>query len=124
MTSRQSFRTAAFVVAVGIMATTLAQPAVLASLPIRNLLKNELVLDRTTSAAFLFWIGIAWYLKPFAGIVTDVFPLFGTRRRSYLLVGSVLATFGWDGGCGRRSLLIASATGIWSKGASRCHGRR
>lgn len=95
MTSRQSFRTAAIVVVVGIMATTLAQPGMLASLPIRNLLKNELGLDRTASAAFLFWTGIAWYLKPIAGIVTDTFPLFGTRRRSYLLLGSGLATVGW-----------------------------
>ncbi len=94
-TSPQSFRTATFVIVIGIMATSLAQPAVLASLPIRNLLKNELGLDRTASAAFLFWTGIAWYLKPFAGIVTDTFPLFGTRRRSYLLVGAALATVGW-----------------------------
>jgi hypothetical protein len=95
LTPRQSFRTAAIVVVVGIMATTLAQPGVLASLPIRNLLKNGLGLDRTASAAFLFWTGIAWYLKPIAGIVTDTFPLFGTRRRSYLLLGSGLATVGW-----------------------------
>ena len=95
MTKRPSYRTAAFVIITGIVATTLAQPGVLASLPIRNLLKNELGLDRTASAAFLFWIGIAWYLKPFAGIVTDTFPLFGTRRRSYLLISSILATLGW-----------------------------
>jgi BT1 family len=95
MTERQTYRTAAFVIVTGIVATTLAQPGVLASLPIRNLLKNELGLDRTASAAFLFWIGIAWYLKPFAGIITDTFPLFGTRRRSYLLISSILATLGW-----------------------------
>lgn len=95
MTARQSFRGAALVVIVGILATTLAQPGVLAALPIRNLLKNDLGLDRTASAAFLFWTGIAWYLKPFVGIVTDAFPLFGTRRRSYLLLGSGLATVGW-----------------------------
>lgn len=95
MPARPSFRTAAFVVVIGIMATTLAQPGMLASLPIRNLLKNELGLDRTGSSAFLFWTGIAWYLKPLAGIVTDAFPLFGTRRRSYLLLGAVLATLGW-----------------------------
>ena len=37
----------------------------------QNLLKNELHLDRSSSSAFFFWAGLAWYLKPFAGIVTD-----------------------------------------------------
>ena len=95
MTARQSYRSAAFVVVIGIMATTLAQPGVLAALPIRNLLKNALGLDRTASAAFLFWTGLAWYLKPIVGIITDSFPLFGSRRRSYLLLGAGLATLGW-----------------------------
>ncbi len=77
------------------MATTLAQPQVLARLPLQNLLKNELHVDRTANAAFFFWAGLAWYLKPFAGILTDAFPLFGSRRKSYILISATLAALSW-----------------------------
>ena len=77
------------------MATTLAQPQVLARLPLQNLLKNELHVDRTANAAFFFWAGLAWYLKPLAGILTDAFPLFGSRRKSYILISATLAALSW-----------------------------
>ena len=64
---------AALVIVTGVFATTLAQTQVLARLPLQNLLKNELHVDRTTNAAFFFWAGLAWYLKPLAGILTDAF---------------------------------------------------
>src|SRR6202022_2277975 len=86
---------AAIVIIVGVLATTLAQPQVLARLPLQNLLKNELHVDRTANAAFFFWAGLAWYLKPFAGILTDAFPLFGSRRKSYILVSATLAALSW-----------------------------
>lgn len=86
---------AALVIVVGILATTLAQTQVLARLPLQNLLKNELHADRTANAAFFFWAGLAWYLKPLAGIVTDAFPLFGSRRKSYILVSASLAALSW-----------------------------
>ena len=90
-----TLRYAAFVIVAGVLATTLAQPQVLARLPLQNLLKNELHVDRTANAAFFFWAGLAWYLKPFAGILTDAFPLFGSRRRSYILVSASLAALSW-----------------------------
>src|SRR5215468_2695116 len=86
---------AAFVIVAGVFATTLAQTQVLARLPLQNLLKNELQVDRTANAAFFFWAGLAWYLKPFAGILTDAFPLFGSRRKSYILISAVLAAMSW-----------------------------
>src|ERR1700752_662863 len=86
---------AALVIVAGVLATTLAQTQVLARLPLQNLLKNELHVDRTANAAFFFWAGLAWYLKPFAGILTDTFPLFGSRRRSYILLSAVLAALSW-----------------------------
>src|SRR5580700_9831924 len=86
---------AAIVIVAGVLATTLAQPQVLARLPLQNLLKNELHLDRSSNAAFFFWAGLAWYLKPFAGIVTDAFPLFGNRRKSYILLSATLAALAW-----------------------------
>jgi len=86
---------AALVIVAGVLATTLAQTQVLARLPLQNLLKNELHVDRTANAAFFFWAGLAWYLKPFAGILTDAFPLFGSRRKSYILISATLAALSW-----------------------------
>src|SRR5271165_4289729 len=86
---------AAIVIVAGVLATTLAQPQVLARLPLQNLLKNELHADRTANAAFFFWTGLAWYLKPFAGILTDAFPIFGSRRKSYILISAVMASMSW-----------------------------
>ena len=93
--SQKEYRRASLVIMAGILATTLPQQGVLASIPLRNMLKNEMHLDRTTMASFLFWAGFAWYLKPLAGVLTDAFPLFGTRRRSYMLIGSICVTIGW-----------------------------
>src|ERR1700751_5334321 len=86
---------AALVIIAGVLATTLAQTQVLARLPLQNLLKNELHVDRTANAAFFFWAGLAWYLKPFAGVLTDAFPLFGSRRKSYILISAALAALSW-----------------------------
>jgi predicted MFS family arabinose efflux permease len=91
----KALKYAALVIVAGVLATTLAQPQVLARLPLQNLLKNELHVDRTANAAFFFWAGLAWYLKPFAGILTDAFPLFGSRRKSYILISATLAAFSW-----------------------------
>lgn len=94
---RRALIHASIVIAVGVVATTLSQSQVLARIPLQNLLKNQLHVDRATNAAFFFWIGIAWYFKPFAGIFTDAFPMFGSRRRSYILVSTILAVASWIG---------------------------
>ena len=91
------FTQAAILIIVGIVATTLAQPLVLSSLPIRNMLKNELHVSRSDLSAFVFLSGLPWYAKPLAGVITDAFPLFGQRRRSYLVASSLLAAAGWAG---------------------------
>ena len=88
---------ATIVIVVGVLATTLAQPQVLARLPLQNLLKNELHVPRAAAAAFFFWAGLPWYFKPFAGILTDAFPIFGSRRRSYILISTSLAVVAWIG---------------------------
>ena len=88
---------AAILIGVGVLATTLAQPGVLSAIPLRNLLKNELHATRSATSAWIFLSGLAWYFKPLAGIFTDAFPIFGTRRRSYLLISTVLASLAWIG---------------------------
>src|SRR5271155_3737659 len=83
------------VIVFGIFATTLPQSTGLGRLPLQFLLKNEVGVTREQMAAFFFWAGLAWYLKPFAGILTDALPFFGTRRRSYILISASLAALSW-----------------------------
>ena len=97
--NNRTLLTAAIVIVVGVIATTLAQPQVLARIPLQNLLKNELHVDRSANAAFFFWAGLAWYFKPFAGIFTDAFPILGSRRKSYILISTTLAVLSWIGLC-------------------------
>jgi len=85
------------IIVFGFFASTLPQPQGLGKLPLQFLLKNDVHVTREQMAEFFFWCGMAWYLKPFAGILTDAFPLFGTRRRYYLLFSSVLAALSWIG---------------------------
>jgi hypothetical protein len=85
------------IVVAGVLATTLAQPGMLGLIPLKNLLKNTLHADVAANAAFFFLIGLPWYCKPLTGILTDAFPLFGQRRKSYLLVSTVLAAVAWVG---------------------------
>jgi MFS family permease len=86
---------AVILIVVGFFATTLAQPQVLARLPLTNLMKNELHLTRSTVSGFFFLCGLPWYFKPLAGIVTDAFPLLGSRRKSYLTAATALSVAGW-----------------------------
>jgi len=91
------FVVAAILIVVGVIATTLAQPQVLGRIPITNMMKNEMHVSRADSAGFFFLIGLPWYFKPLAGVLTDAFPIFGTRRKSYLITSGVLATLAWAG---------------------------
>ena len=38
---------------------------------------------------------LAWYLKPIYGLISDCFPLFGYRRRSYLFLAGLLGIFSY-----------------------------
>jgi BT1 family protein len=87
----------ALIILFGILATTLPQPQGLGRLPLQFLLKTEVGVTREQMAAFFFWCGLAWYLKPLAGILTDAFPLFRTRRRHYLLISAGLSSASWIG---------------------------
>ncbi len=85
----------AILVAAGAFATTFAQQRVLANYPTTFLLKDGFHLKKEDIAVFFFWATFAWNLKPIAGIFTDAFPLFGTRRRHYMMLGSFVAGILW-----------------------------
>ena len=65
--------------------------AQLPSITISFLLKNVLGLT-ATQAAYLGAITlIGWAIKPLWGIISDFFPILGYRRKSYLVVTTLLA---------------------------------
>jgi len=43
--------------------------------------------------ALMALLAIPWTLKPLVGMLSDFVPLFGSRRRNYLLVANGLAAF-------------------------------
>ncbi|MBV9123979.1 MAG: hypothetical protein JO112_11525, partial [Planctomycetes bacterium] len=81
-------------IAYAALITTLSQTQVLGDLPIRKQLMN-FGADETAVSLFIFWSGLAWYLKPAFGLVIDAFPLLGTRRRWYMISAAALAALSW-----------------------------
>ena len=74
----------------------IAEPgAGIASQPIFFLLKDGLRLSAGETATFLALVSVAWNIKPLYGLTSDFFPLFGYRRKSYLLLTTALAAAGW-----------------------------
>lgn len=67
----------------------------IANLALRFLLKDHLHLTATQLAAFFSITKLAWYCKPFAGLLADNVRLFGTRRKGYLVVFSTVAGALW-----------------------------
>ncbi len=61
------------------------------ALPLKFTLKDQLGLNAAAVASFLAIGQFTNYIKPIAGLCTDSFPLWGTRRRWYLLL-SLLGT--------------------------------
>src|SRR2546428_6297754 len=87
------FRQMALLLAVGWALTNIAYA--IYDLPLKFVLKDELHLDAQKISMF-FALGVfSNYVKPLAGILTDSVPLFGTRRRHYLLLSGVAAGGLW-----------------------------
>jgi MFS family permease len=65
--------------------------------PLTHYLKQTQDWDPVQIAASLAVLDVPWVIKPLWGIVSDFLPLFGYRRRSYLLLAnaSAVAAFLW-----------------------------
>ena len=61
--------------------------------PVRSLLKSWGD-SPTTIATFMGLLALPWSLKVLFGLLSDLVPLFGSRRRNYLLISSVSASAG------------------------------
>ena len=84
----------ATVMATGIFATTLVQLQGLGYLPFNHLLKH-MGLDSDKAATFFSLSMLPWTFKAIAGLLVDGVPLFGSRRRAYLLMSALTATAMW-----------------------------
>ncbi|HVV17063.1 MAG TPA: MFS transporter [Polyangia bacterium] len=93
--SPASARALIAVVAAGIFVTGFGWPGLIGRLPFSLLLKNQLHLPADRVADFWAIATFAWYVKPLAGFICDAYPLLGTRRRGYLLVGSLVSGLFW-----------------------------
>jgi MFS-type transporter involved in bile tolerance (Atg22 family) len=65
------------------------------TLSINYFFKDVLKLDPTELSLFNSVINFVWILKPIFGFICDSYPLFGSRRRSYLILFSLVGALGW-----------------------------
>lgn len=54
-------------------------------------LVDDLGLNATSKGTFAFIVGLPFMVKPLWGILTDFFPIFGYRRKSYFIISGLLA---------------------------------
>jgi folate/biopterin transporter len=67
----------------------------LARLAVSFFLKDELGLNPAQVGALLGVAAIPWTIKPVFGFLSDGMPLFGYRRRSYLIGSGILGAIAW-----------------------------
>jgi len=67
----------------------------LARLAISFFLKDELGLSPAQVAAMMGVAALPWVVKPLFGFLSDSLPLFGYRRRSYLILSGLLGALSW-----------------------------
>src|SRR5579875_1499345 len=82
-------------IVVGLFVSTFVSDSRLAKLPLQFLLKNHLHVGPLAMAAFFGLTSCAWYLKPLAGLLSDLVPLAGSRRRNYLMLSGLAAGALW-----------------------------
>lgn len=81
--------------AVGVFSTTFVQIQSIGSLPLNSLLMKKMGLNSNEAATFMSLVTLPWTFKVIAGLLVDGVPLFGSRRRSYLLASSIVAMVMW-----------------------------
>ncbi|KAJ4722487.1 Folate-biopterin transporter 1, chloroplastic [Melia azedarach] len=68
----------------------------LARLAVNFYLKDDLHLDPAETAVISGFSALPWLIKPIYGFISDSVPLFGYRRRSYLVLSGLLGAFSWS----------------------------
>ncbi|XP_042509105.1 folate-biopterin transporter 1, chloroplastic-like isoform X2 [Macadamia integrifolia] len=68
----------------------------LSKLAVNFYLKDDLHLDPAETAVISGFSALPWLIKPLYGFISDSFPLFGYRRRSYLVLSGLLGALSWS----------------------------
>ncbi|XP_052147301.1 folate-biopterin transporter 1, chloroplastic-like [Oryza glaberrima] len=68
----------------------------LARLAVSFYLKDDLHLDPAETAVISGLSALPWLVKPLYGFISDSIPLFGYRRRSYLILSGLLGALSWS----------------------------
>ena len=93
---QSQFRRVMMLVGIGYMFFMFSDPqGGIIGLALKVILKDQLHLNPTKIASFFAIASMPWYFKPLAGLLTDNFPLLGTRRKGYLVVSTLLAGVLW-----------------------------
>ena len=69
----------------------------LARLAVSFFLKDELGLSPAQVAALMGIAALPWVIKPLFGFLSDGLPLFGYKRRPYLILSGLMGTAAWLG---------------------------
>lgn len=69
-------------------------------IPVRNILKKApseggFGLDTNQAGTFFTNVALGWYIKALLGFVTDRIPIFGYRRKSWLVISLVMSSIAW-----------------------------
>ena len=67
----------------------------LSRLAVSFFLKDELALSPAQVSAFMGIAALPWMIKPLFGFISDGLPIFGYRRRPYLILSGLLGTVAW-----------------------------
>lgn len=67
----------------------------LARLAVSFFLKDQLALSPAQVAALMGIAALPWVIKPLFGFLSDGLPLFGYRRRPYLILSGLMGTAAW-----------------------------
>src|SRR4028119_2101365 len=67
----------------------------LARLAVSFFLKDELALSPAQVSALMGIAALPWVIKPLFGFLSDGLPLFGYKRRSYLILSGLMGTLSW-----------------------------
>ncbi|MCT7951380.1 folate/biopterin family MFS transporter [Ancylothrix sp. C2] len=67
----------------------------LARLAVSFFLKDELGLSPAEVSALFGIVALPWIVKPLFGFMSDGLPIFGYRRRPYLILSGLAGTFAW-----------------------------
>lgn len=57
--------------------------------------KEALGLTPAEAAEIAFWVGLPWSMKMVVGVASDAYPIFGSRRRAYLVLGALASLAGY-----------------------------